>query len=563
LDKPLFAKIPHPNPLPVGEGTEKMTSSAVSKPVRLAVRHSSFCLFFLLWLLFMVAGRSSMFRDPGTFWHLSVGNNIIAAKRLPQTDTYTFTRDGRYWIADQWLAEIAMAGIHHAAGWDGLSTVTAAVLAGIYTFITVRLSRAGVHWLLAGAILAVTLLASSHQFHARPLIISLAGLGIAYCLIIDVEAGRKSLHKCWLLAPMFILWANMHGGVLAGMGCAGLCVLGWLLLRAAGKESPIHNFRQALETTLLMMLIPICALINPYGMNMVREWFGTLSLPLSDIIEEHGILEITSPAGWATMCLGMIYAIVLLGVLPRRPRIAWLMPLVFFALALRVRNAPLFAITAVLAISDMMPYSRLTNWLKRRRWISIPAETLTAFDAGRGVRDCQGHVPAQLGNALAPVRTLLLPIGLVCTALLIQFCKIPAPVFGAGWARFDPAVWPMELLPKLYAINDKTPTREGRIFNDMKFGGFLIYHAPRLKIFVDDRCVLYGEEFLLAYDSARRRDPGQIESWQRRYQFGYALVESDGLFDRYLRGEGRWSLLGRSPAAALYGFNLGFSDDIN
>jgi len=77
-----------------------------------------------------------------------------------------------------------------------------------------------------------------------------------------------------------------------------------------------------------------------------------------------------------------------------------------------------------------------------------------------------------------------------------------------------------------------------------------------LKIFVDDRCSLYGSEFLFAYDTARRDDPRQIDSWQSRCQFDYALVEAGAPFDAYLRQSGRWTLLGRSAAAALYQFHL-------
>ena len=98
----------------------------------------------------MLAGRSAMFRDPGTFWHVVVGENIISTRQVPREDLYSFTFHGQPWISDYWLAEIAMATIHRMAGWDGLLTVTAAILAGIYSFIAIRLSRAGIHWLLVG-----------------------------------------------------------------------------------------------------------------------------------------------------------------------------------------------------------------------------------------------------------------------------------------------------------------------------------------------------------------------------------------------------------------------------
>jgi hypothetical protein len=540
-----------------------MPSNNDPNPVLYRILRSPFCLFFALWLILMLASRSAMFRDPGTFWHVAVGENIISTRQVPREDLYSYTFSGHPWISDYWLAEIAMAAIHRTAGWDGLLTVTAAILAGIYAFIAGRLSRGGIHWLLVGAILALIFLASSHQFHVRPLVLTLAGLTIVFSLLVDVEAGRKSLHHLWLLAPLFVLWANAHGGVLAGVGSVGLCALGWFLLWAAGKDSPIQNFHHVLETLLLISVLLLSLLINPYGVYLIRSWFETLTMPLPRLIQEHGPLDLTSAIGCATLTLGLIYAIVLLTAWPQHLRITWLLPLVFIALAVRVRNTPLFAITAALALPDMLPYSRLATWLQLRKWLSIPSETPAVHNAGCHAHACRGHDTAPPHDTFAIFKKVFFPLSLVSIVLFFQSSKIPLPIFGSGWARFDPAEWPVELLPELQKINEKPSTSNLRIFNDLKFGGFLIYHTPNLKIFVDDRCSLYGSEFLLAYDSARRDDPGRIDLWHGRYQFEYALVEAGAPFDAYLRQSDRWILLGRSAAAALYQFHLGIPNNMN
>jgi hypothetical protein len=516
------------------------------------------CLFFALWLVFVIAGRSAMFRDPGTFWHVVVGNNILSSRQLPREDTFSFTRNGKPWIADQWLAEILMAALHRVAGWDGLLTCTAAVLAGIYAFIAVRLLRAGVHWLLSAAILALALLAGTHQFHVRPLVFTLAGLAIAFSLLVDIEAGRKSLVWSWLLVPLFIIWTNLHGGVLAGVGSAILCAMGWILLYATGKISPVGAYHQALETFALIIVFALCLLVNPYGADMVRIWLQTLSMPLPQLIEEHGPLTLGTPIAWATLGLGAIYIIVLLSVLPQRPRITWLVPLVFFALALRVRNAPLFAIAAVIALPDMLPYSRLAKWLNRRQWLQRDPRHPEPRHSERGE---ESHNPATITHALKTTifANCLLPLILISTAMFIQAAGIWLPVVGAGWVRFDAARWPMDLLPELQSINETASAPSNRVFNDLRFGGFLMYHAPNLQVFIDDRCPLYGSEFIRQYDVARRDDPRQIEVWQTEYHFSYALVQAGAPFDSYLRQSSHWTLLGRRRAAALYKFNPRFS----
>ncbi len=104
--------------------------------------------------------------------------------------------------------------------------------------------------------------------------------------------------------------------------------------------------------------------MNPYGLALPREWLETLAMPLPSLIEEHAPLNLAEPIGWATAALAAVYVAVLIGVrsphtpcaepggtrrvpTTRRLRITWLVPLVWFVLALlRVRNAPLFGVTA-------------------------------------------------------------------------------------------------------------------------------------------------------------------------------------------------------------------------
>ncbi len=158
-------------------------------------------------------------------------------------------------------------------------------------------------------------------------------------------------------------------------------------------------------------------------------------------------------------------------------------------------------------------------------------------------------------------RAAILPLVVVAAAAVLQMAGVRVPVVGRGWARFDPARWPVELLPKLSEI-DRSAAEGTPIFNDLNFGGFLIYHAPRLRVFVDDRCSLYGADFLQAYDRARREEPAQIDRWQRQYGFAYALVETGGEFDRYLSAAMAWTPLGRTPAATLYERRMGVPPSI-
>jgi hypothetical protein len=99
---------------------------------------------------------------------------------------------------------------------------------------------------------------------------------------------------------------------------------------------------------------------------------------------------------------------------------------------------------------------------------------------------------------------------------------------------------------------DAGSSQKVRVFNDMRFGGYLIFHTPSLQVFVDDRCELYGFEFLEDYVRGRFLQPARIERWADEYAFRYALVIPDERFDQYLKQAPGWELRAECPAASLY-----------
>src|SRR5439155_27297528 len=112
---------------------------------------------------------------------------------------------------------------------------------------------------------------------------------------------------------------------------------------------------------------------------------------------------------------------------------------------------------------------------------------------------------------------------LLITSILLILSKTPCPPIGVYWARLDPAAVPVDLTPAVRDYVRSVPPGT-RIFNDCNWGGYLIYHAPELKIFMDDRFELCGDDWLRAYADAMDRHPERIDAWADEYGFRAALV---------------------------------------
>ncbi len=344
-------------------------------------------IFLFLWLLLMFAGRSNLLRDPGTFSHLVIGERILSTGHFIYNDPFSFTFSGKPWIAQQWLGECLMAVIHRIGGFDSLLLFTVTLLASLYTWLILRLMRKGMHPMLAILIIAMAMAASSFHFHVRPHLVTIIFSAVLFAVLTDFESGQIRLSRLFWLIPLFALWVNIHGGVLGGMATLAITGTGWILIRLVKKSPPLLTFQQIFSLLLLILACLSTAFVNPYGLALPKTWFLIMNSPLlPQVIQEHAPL-FSSGSFYAVLPFALLYFICLLGTLPGWPRITWLIPAVWFCLALmRVRHAPLFAVFAAIAIGDMFPHVRWVKWLSDRGSEIVKIQNTTYFQSPQKIK---------------------------------------------------------------------------------------------------------------------------------------------------------------------------------
>jgi hypothetical protein len=198
-----------------------------------------------------------------------------------------------------------------------------------------------------------------------------------------------------------------------------------------------------------------------------------------------------------------------------------------------VRHAPLFAMVAAIGMAQILPHSPLADWLRRWELFAGPEERR---ETGKRKRS---WLPLQAA----------IPIAVIGAIVALQALRVPALLAGTGWARLDPQVWPVELAPHLKRIEQESP--HARVLNSLHFGGFVEFHAPGLQTYIDDRCELFGAEFLrraLALESLPSEMLAEAERWHARF----ALLHAGSAADVGFSENRSWRLLQRDAAAALY-----------
>jgi hypothetical protein len=496
-------------------------------------------IFLALWLALMILPRGHFFGDPGSLWHIVVGERMLATGELIHSDPFSFTRGGSPWVPQSWLAECVLALLHRIGGLDSIMAATMIGLAGLYTWAAHRLLRAGLHPLLVGLILAMAITGGAYHLHPRPHLLTLGFLTWTFAELCDFEMGRIPLRRLSRLPPLFVVWANVHGGMVAGVLTVALAAAGWGLAGAVGAEGPVTRPRQLLALAGLVLACGLAALVNPYGLALPRLWFALIGSPvLPRLIQEHYSMLRAGTTALAVVPVALLYLAALAGIPPRRLRVTWLVPVAWLIFTgLRMRNGPLFAMVAAIALGDMLPAAAWARWLASRG-----SEVFRTSQEGRA---------AWGRGAGAGSATIGLAGVLLLTSLGMQSAGLRVPLLGRGWAQLRADSNPVELLPDLRAYERSRPSGTP-IFNEMFFGGFLIYSTPGLKVFIDDRCELYGDRFLLDYQDAQWDDPAQLDRWARQYDFDAALTATGSGFDRYLASAEGWVAVGWSPRASFY-----------
>lgn len=515
--------------------------------------------FLVVWLLLQFAFRDRGFYDPGSLWHVMVGE-IILTDGIPQTDPFSFTFENHPWVPQQWGAEVLMALTHRAGGLDAMLLAFTAGVALLYTLIFRRCVQGGMGPVLAALVVGGALFVGAFHYFVRPHMFTVALLAWTMMCVVDFECGRCTLWRLAGLVPLYVLWTNLHGGVLGGTMTLGLAVVGWGVLfllserrgvsppvsdpdrRAdAAPLTPITNWPTAFALGAIVVACLLTPLVNPHGLEMIRIWqriVGSKVLP--QVIHEHMPMDPTKPLGLAVIGFGAFYVVLLLGALPRL-RVSWFLPLVWFVLSFKgIRQGPLFAITAVVAVADLW---RHTIWHR----------LLVKYGDGSLATDTP---PPASGWRWAAIPALA-----VAGSFALQAAKLPVPVFGSGWVRFDPDFVPADITPQVQKHIGTLPPNT-RIFNDANLGGYMIYHTPHLKIFMDDRCELYGDEWIKDYAETMGLPPDELgavfERWRDRYQFNWAFVMTDPSgkekpsIERYLMSRPEWREVARGRRAVLF-----------
>jgi hypothetical protein len=448
--------------------------------------------FVALALVVFNGARSTMLDDPGLGWHLRNIDAMVAQGGWLNHDPFSGPRHGQPWLTNQWLGELPLWLGERWAGLEGIAAVTSLTLAFMLRCLFRMLLRDGLPWPVAVFWTALAALGTSFSWVARPNIFTLLFVPITARVCVLFHEGRMMRARTLWLLPLFAVWANCHGGFVAGLLMLGVALLVEGGLASAGPASQRQQARsRALHLAALLGGAVAATLLNPYG---VRLYPWVLRL-LGDSYFMNLNDEWRSPdfhrAGMFRFELLLLLVPVLFAVSRYRPHaveIALCVLWLHFALN-GFRYVPLFVVVLVPVLGRC---SRQLPWLER-------AIVSKEQDPRRG--------PFAIWTGPAPWAWS----AVACVALLVM-----ARGLEGRYARHDPRFTPTAALDRLLDLHQARGP-ETVVFHGFNWGGYLTWKGwPRLRTWIDDRNEVQGREHCDEFFRVQQGGPGWLDVLDRQ-----------------------------------------------
>src|SRR5208337_4296627 len=160
------------------------------------------------------------YADSDLWGHIRFGQAMLKAGHLIEYDPYSYSAPGHLWRNHEWLSEVIFALVYDSGRVFGLELLKLCCSAVMVLFLAFALAETQALGPFQAAVLMLTAPAISTQMMLRPQLFTFALMAALIWLLAGDSYRRAG--RLWLAVPMMALWANFHGGYIAGLGTLGM-----------------------------------------------------------------------------------------------------------------------------------------------------------------------------------------------------------------------------------------------------------------------------------------------------------------------------------------------------
>lgn len=503
------------SPLGPSEGAVRLAPTVPGVSARWAAQFTALHLAYALTFggLFLYFNYLPLFHTD--LWgHVAFGEWILQHRALPTEDPWQPLAAGMRLVDSSWLGQVVLAAIHKLVGPAGLTVLFALLMAATYALLArAAVLITGYGWAGLACVVLVVAIGWSRLMTLRPEVLGSVCFAAVLWLSVVIDRALRgdanvrtdrsqggeaptSIEQpqaaravsipiwIWVLLPLvMMLWANMHGSFVCGLGMLA-CLVGGEIVDAAWRlRSPWAVLADARvrQWILVAELSAAATLVNPYGIDL---WIEVLRFSanenLRDITEWYPLV-LASPTG-LQFALAWLACLALVRISPLRIRagevLAW--GLFSFLVATSLRMIGWFSMVASLLLMRHLG-GTIAGLLARRRAARRAAIRPEASQRAQTASDAALAVdgPASL---VATGHWYWCAATLFVVWVAFALSDLARPLLG-GTPRSESKLYSRQTPIALAAWLRENPPK-GQLFNPQWWGDWLAYRGPAgMKLF--------------------------------------------------------------------------------
>lgn len=495
--------------------------------------------------LFVVVGEKALrlkyfVLDSDIWWHLKVGDWIVDHFAVPHTGILSLTAANRPWVAYSWGYEVMLS---RAYAWFGLIGIgvfgTILTLAVAYSICWMLLRLSGNFWI---AWIGTWIVCWSFLFNGtpRPFFFSIAFFAIALTWLLEANRTGRIEPLYWL-PLVFVLWANIHIQFIYGLFLVGLFVGMNIVVRISRALFPTLADRTlqepALDTGKLVAIFAACVLATLIGPNFYRPYVVVLEYSKAKFA--YSVIVELQPLSFRGYSHFLELFIAAAG---------------SFAVGYQARSSHQSSSHANFIKLDLFKLALLTagslvafRTMRDAWFICLPAAACVADAFRTWNEERRNTAVVQETDSAEPSETWLERIGLAAVVAVCLALVASAVDFNErGLDRAISADYPVNAINFLR----RSPVR-GPLYNNLNWGGFLMWYMPDHPVAIDGRNDLYGDDLdKIFYNSESAQESYKTDPYLN--EAGVVLLDSKLPLAKVLTIDPRFELVYHDEIATVF-----------
>ncbi len=459
--------------------------------------------------------------DPDLGWHLKYGEYFFQHGSILRDNIFSSMMPNYHWANTSWLTDILTYAVYHLGGFFGISLLGSFIVAlTFYFFSKVAKLQTWDQLFLFPLILYLVQPLNAVSFRGQQ--VSMLFIGMLFYVLSFYPQKKKVMY---LSIPLFLLWANLHGQFILGLGLFAIWIILFIaqhtILSTRDSKKNIlialgNGLKQAQTAIIIFVVSLLATFINPFGWGIHTAAISHVGSPLLQYIAEYLPFEILSVPWWNQVIAGLLLFVCFVAL--------------FFGDKVR-QNLPLLGSGLALFI--------LSFGVRRYAWpayyLILPLLTpLSAYLKPDNKK---------LTNILSTVFLLIL----IAIALV---SKYPFTNFtNYNWQSYCKETKCSPFAAD-YLVERKLTDNVYTLYG---WGGWLIWNYPQLKPSIDGRMHLWHENGYSAFEDYYAVEQNNKDIDQTKYNT--VLISPDKpVYERLIKLEnaGKWKMIYNDPNASIF-----------